>query len=63
MITKFTLSLWIELKIENIQFKLDTQYFDGIEEMYRKEGEIRILKQIYEELNLPQVKIQEMSSH
>lgn len=63
MINKPVLFLWITSKIESLEFKLKIGMFDSVEEVYRCEGELRILKQLYEDFNLESVNKNDLEYH
>jgi hypothetical protein len=63
MINKPVLFLWITSKIESLEFKLNVGMFDSVEEVYRCEGELRILKQLYEDFNLESVNKNDLEYH
>ncbi len=63
MINKPVLFLWITSKIESLEFKLKVGMFDSVEEVYRCEGELRILKQLYEDFNLESVNKNDLEYH
>jgi hypothetical protein len=63
MINKPVLFLWITSKIESLEFKLKIGMFDSVEEVYRGEGELRILKQLYEDFNLESVNKNDLEYH
>jgi hypothetical protein len=63
MINKSILFLWITSKIDRIEFKLNVGVFDSVEEIHRCEGELRILKQLYDDFNFESVKKEELEYH
>lgn len=63
MINKPILFLWVTSKIDSLEFKLKTKFFESIEEMYRCEGELRILKELYEDFNFDSIKKEPLEFH
>jgi len=63
MINKPVLFLWITSKIESLEFKLNVGMFDSVEEVYRCEGELRILKQLYDDFYLESVNKNDLEYH
>ncbi len=57
------LHLWISSKIDNLEFKLKVGYFDNIQEAYRAEGELRILKELYEDFDFASIKKEDIEYH
>lgn len=63
MINKPVLFLWITSRIDILKSKIDSGMFDSVEEVYRCEGELRILKQLYDDFNFESVKKEELEYH
>lgn len=55
--------LWIVTKIDSLKNRIDLGYFDSPEEVYRSEGELRILKQLYDEFNLESINKEDLEYH
>jgi hypothetical protein len=63
MINKPILMLWIVTKIDSLKNRIDLGYFDSPEEEYRSEGELRVLKQLYDEFNLESINKEDLEYH
>ena len=64
MINKMILHLWIKSKIETLEFRLNTGYFyKKVEDVYRAEGELRILKELYEDFDFASIKKEDIEYH
>lgn len=64
MINKMILYLWIKTKIETIEFRLEMgHYYKNAEEVYRAEGELRILNELYDDFNFASVNTEDLEFH
>lgn len=55
MINKQFFSLWVKDKINDLDRKIKQDYFNTVEEAYKAQGRLDLLKELYDSYNLEDV--------
>lgn len=63
MLNKPILILWTLSKIDSIEKKIKMDYFENVEDKYRAEGELKVLKELYEDFNFDSVEEMKVKYH
>lgn len=63
MLNKPILILWTLSKIDSIEKKIKMDYFENVEDVYRAEGELKVLKELYEDFNFDSVEEMKVKYH